>query len=69
MALSASGLLAESNKMQAILPAGMGCLFLHDAEAAGTYWNAPSVSECFRVGVWTDFVLNTTSLVKYNSRR
>lgn len=69
MALSASGLLAESNKMQAILPAGMGCLFLHDAEAAGTYWNAPSVSECFRVGVWTDFVLNTTSLVKYNPRR
>ena len=42
MALSTGGLHAARNEMQAILPAGMGCPFLYDAEGAGTYWNARS---------------------------
>ena len=42
MALSTGGLHAARNEMQAILPAGRGCLFLYDAEGAGTYWNARS---------------------------
>ncbi len=44
MALSAGGLHAARNEMQAILPAGMGCPFLYDAEGVGTYWNAHSES-------------------------